>query len=413
MCRTQHGCWTAALLMSVVTTVASAGMPVLDQIHLTASTHLLEINYAAPAGAQPLNRVELWYTREGEVWRHYGVDEDVHPPMRLPVEEDGVYGLFMVLTNSFGASSPPPRPGQAAHQWVLVDTTEPLVQVKQVQVTQDASAVRPTLMIAWTAHDAFLGPRPVEIYYQRRAAPGWTLLAANLANVGRYDWLVPTEVGGEIEIKVDVVDRAGNRAGDVSRAVVLMRGQEEVPPVAAQSAPVSRSSAPTDDWSAEPSEEERIKAYDLYERGVWRKQRGEIDLATERFVEATNLDPTMTTPAFELAEIYYNDGKFQQAIDIYATILQRAPEDRDARRGTALALVMQKNYSEALTHLEQVLARNPEDAQTWLDAGDVFIWMGDRSTAREYWKRALEISDRANPARQDARSRLRKFDAPR
>lgn len=121
----------------------------------------------------------------------------------------------------------------------------------------------------------------------------------------------------------------------------------------------------------------------------------------------------MTTPAFELAEIYYNDGKFQQAIDIYATILQRAPEDRDARRGTALALVMQKNYSEALTHLEQVLARNPEDAQTWLDAGDVFIWMGDRSTAREYWKRALEISDRANPARQDARSRLRKFDAPR
>jgi Flp pilus assembly protein TadD len=59
--------------------------------------------------------------------------------------------------------------------------------------------------------------------------------------------------------------------------------------------------------------------------------------------------------------------------------------------------------------LEQVLRNDSADAQTWLDAGDIFVWMGRRDRARTYWKKAQALSDNNADVRAGASRRLNKL----
>jgi Tfp pilus assembly protein PilF len=75
----------------------------------------------------------------------------------------------------------------------------------------------------------------------------------------------------------------------------------------------------------------------------------------------------------------------------------------------ALAFVALKNYPEALAALEKVLTHDPGDAQAWLDAGDVFMWMGQRPQAVSHWQKARELSKRNPEVRRSAELKLRRF----
>lgn len=110
-----------------------------------------------------------------------------------------------------------------------------------------------------------------------------------------------------------------------------------------------------------------------------------------------------------MAELYCSQGRHAPAVDVYRTILTQRPEDRDALRGMALALVAIKNYAEALDSLEKVLVQDPGDAQTWLDAGDVFLWMDQRQQARYHWQKAREMAARGSDVRRSAELKLRRF----
>src|SRR5262249_60929009 len=64
--------------------------------------------------------------------------------------------------------------------------------------------------INWTASDKNLSPEPVTLYYARQKDGPWQVMAQNVANTGSYRWAVPREVGGEMYVRVEVVDRGGN-----------------------------------------------------------------------------------------------------------------------------------------------------------------------------------------------------------
>jgi predicted negative regulator of RcsB-dependent stress response len=371
------------------------------------------LSYAARSAAEVISRVELWYTTDGQQWKLYSQSHDAVSPIRFRAAGDGLHGFFVVLGNTHGSSSAPPQPSDPAHHWALIDTTPPLVQIKQVQLFEGRDGEQSVVAVMWTAHDDHPAERPVSIYYQILDRPGWQLMAPAEANLGRFDWPVPEGVFGAIELRVEVVDRAGNRGSDVVAGAFI----PPPPPPAAlatgffgQAEPVPPSE---DDRIAEEGTasdpESRRRAQELYEQGVWRRQRGELDLAIQRLIEAMNLDPSMTTPAFELAEIYCAGGRYEPAIDVYETILRQHPADRDALRGMALAFVALKNYPEALAALEKVLTHDPGDAQAWLDAGDVFMWMGQRPQAVSHWQKARELSKRNPEVRRSAELKLRRF----
>ena len=377
----------------------------------------IEISYSVHQAAKPIDRIDLWVTADrAESWRHYGVETTGATATRFHADRDGVYGFYLVLRNSVGQSSGPPLSGQEPHQWALIDSAPPLVQIKQVQVIEHEPPRDAVLVVSWTAYDDHLSDRPISLYCQTTEQPGWRLMAARVADVGRFDWAVPRDLRGRITVKIEITDRAGNMASDTSRPVLLdspMSGAAlpaQTQPLALQGvdAPAAQSKPALS--AAEPDDlPNPTRAQELHELGLWHKNQGEYALAVERLIEAMNLNPYIKSPAYDLADIYYVQSNYQGALDIYGNILEKHGADRRASRGSALAMMALSKYPDALRQLEQVLQSAPNDAEIWLDAGDVLLSMSQPAQARSYWQEAARLTPGNSNIAGRANKRLAKY----
>ena len=377
----------------------------------------IEISYSVHQAAKPIDRIDLWVTADrAESWRHYGVETTGATATRFHADRDGVYGFYLVLRNSVGQSSGPPLSGQEPHQWALIDSAPPLVQIKQVRVIEHEPPRDAVLVVSWTAYDDHLSDRPISLYCQTTEQPGWRLMAARVADVGRFDWAVPRDLRGRITVKIEITDRAGNMASDTSRPVLLdspMSGAAlpaQTQPLALQGvdAPAAQSKPALS--TAEPDDlPNPTRAQELHELGLWHKNQGEYALAVERLIEAMNLNPYIKSPAYDLADIYYVQSNYQGALDIYGNILEKHGADRRASRGSALAMMALSKYPDALRQLEQVLQSAPNDAEIWLDAGDVLLSMSQPAQARSYWQEAARLTPGNSNIAGRANKRLAKY----
>ena len=117
------------------------------------------VDYAVNDDALPLTRVQLFLSADaGGTWRESGADEDRQSPFDVRVETEGLWGVYLVLTNNAGSSVAPPAPGTKPQKTVFADWTPPIIQLHDAR--QSVAAGQRVLQIRWTAIDANLPPRP-------------------------------------------------------------------------------------------------------------------------------------------------------------------------------------------------------------------------------------------------------------
>jgi hypothetical protein len=169
-----------------------------------------EIDPPGPAGA---SKVELWVTRDGgQAWSVYGEDVDRKSPFLVEVDGDGAFGFRMLVYDARGFSGRPPRPGDPADVWVLVDTDPPEVRLTSARYGQGERLGY--LDITWEAVDRQLGERPVTLQFAAGTAGPWTTIASGIPNTGRYEWRVDARLPTELYLRLEVRDDAGNVAAD-------------------------------------------------------------------------------------------------------------------------------------------------------------------------------------------------------
>lgn len=384
-------------------------------------SQVFEVDCSINPGSGGVGEVELWITADGgQKWDLAQETVGLDLPMQVRVERDGLYGLFVVVRTEVGASSGPPEAGGRPHQWVLVDSAAPLVQIQQVRIVRRDPLAAPILVVSWSAYDAHPADRPVSLYYQTTTQAEWQLLARAVEDVGRFDWTIPATLTGNIAVRVEITDQAGNRGIADAPPVALgtlalssmTAGQAlplaPTPLIAKPSQLLGDTGQPT----TQAPQADRIRAKELYDLAIWHKERGDYALAVERLVEAMNLGPEILAPAYELADIYYTEGNYQGSLDIYERILDEHSSDRDALRGGAQALVALRKHPEAMEKLQSILRVQPGDAETWLDAGDVYLWMGQRSQARRYWEQVSNLSPSTTDLNTKAQKRIKRYASP-
>ncbi len=169
-----------------------------------------EIDYQVDrAGTFGVSRVELWGTRDGgRSWRRLAIDSDNVSPIRASVPEPGDYGLRIVVETAGGLDPRTPRPGDRPELTLRVDTDRPTAQLMDVK--QGEAYFADHLVITWQASDADLSETPISLSYSSRAGGPWIPLATGLANSGRYSWRLQRHLPGQIYIRLEATDRAGN-----------------------------------------------------------------------------------------------------------------------------------------------------------------------------------------------------------
>lgn len=175
-----------------------------------------------------------------------------------------------------------------------------------------------------------------------------------------------------------------------------------------QPAPVSVAAQPRDAASS-VGLLERCLAEELCRQGSIYLDRAQYATAAERFRAALDIDPSMLAAMNNLAGVYYMQRDYAKAIELYNAVLTRDVGQRSALRGAALVYATQRQYPQSREMLQRLVASNEQDAQAWLDLGDVLYLMSDANGARKHWAKAVEVDRTADQVIARARQRLRVY----
>lgn len=396
----------AAPIFGQATPRANANSPV-----KTVQSREVALHYRL-RGASETARIELWYTRDRSAasWQLAGIDEDGQPPIVFTAPSEGLYGFTMLVRDGERVSRQPPQAYESPQHWVFVDYTPPLVQWDRVVVSDDFARSR-LVHLHWTAFDSNLTSRPVGLFYRLASGSNWQVVDRNVANLGRYDWQVPAEIGGTIRFKLTVQDQGGHVVEREHGPVELPRSSVRTQPALTR-VPQTQPYGSTTTRPAETdnvSVEQRRIARERHQQGVWHLERGQYAVAAERFTEALEFDPTLLESMVELAHIHAHQDSHARALDWYLKALKTNGEHDEALRGAALAYVKLRRYAQSKEMLKRRLALDEKNAEAWLDLGDVLFMAGDPLSARTHWQRALRVDASAQTIIKKAKVRLEKY----
>jgi hypothetical protein len=79
-----------------------------------------------------------------------------------------------------------------------------------------------TIVINWTAKDKNLKPEPIDLAYATRSEGPWLPISKGVKNDGSYRWPIPRDGAGEIYVRLEVTDVAGNNTTCITQQPVML-----------------------------------------------------------------------------------------------------------------------------------------------------------------------------------------------
>ena len=264
------------------------------------------------------------------------------------------------------------------------------------------------LQIRWTAIDTHLTDRPIEISYRRPPDTDWHAVAPDpLANTGRYDWQMADGFTGPVVIRVTVSDKGGHRVRGESSVIEIA----EVKASLASSVKSAQGLAAMQtllgkDIVAPVSESDKKRAQRFYREGIKHRDNGKYREGIARLRRAAALDPEMTEAFVGMAAMFERIGDLDRSLGSYEIALMQEPEMREALRGAARVDQQLFKHESAAQRLRTILRYNPNDAEVWMNLGDVAIFQGDPVFARECYTYAATRDVEAVEVIESAQKRL-------
>ena len=136
------------------------------------------------------------------------------------------------------------------------------------------------------------------------------------------------------------------------------------------------------------------------------QDRGEYREGIIRLREAVKLDPHRAEAFAEMGAMLYRIGDSERALGAFELALRQDPNMRSALRGAAMLYRRRDDHPRAAALLRTILRRQPDDAEVWMNLGDVAVFQGDEILARECYTRASRVDPSAEGVIADARKRL-------
>ena len=129
-----------------------------------------------------------------------------------------------------------------------------------------------------------------------------------------------------------------------------------------------------------------------YNRGEAYTKLQQYDRAILDFKKVIQLDSDRSFVAWNnLGKVYYQQKKYQQAIEAYNEALAIKPEYLPALIGLGNTLKAVRLYDQAATTYNQALEIDPNYHEAWYGKGSVAEYLGQYRTARGYYQKALEL----------------------
>jgi tetratricopeptide (TPR) repeat protein len=110
------------------------------------------------------------------------------------------------------------------------------------------------------------------------------------------------------------------------------------------------------------------------------------DKAIELFLKVHEINPGNTVAIKELTELYYSYHQYDKAIEF----AQKCKDCENSERIIAMCSYQQEDYATAITGLQNVLLKNPNDAEASYTIGRSYLELEQENKAIPYYKKAVD-----------------------
>lgn len=203
----QHTVQSPRQPVNVPATVQGTARARTDRKISLCGTDPIVVNYEVDeTGSGPVTKVELWGTRDrGQTWVKLATDNDNISPIEAIIEQDGIWGLRVVVSSDTSGVDQPPRSGTEPDTFIEVDRTSPVIEMREPEVQ------RGQVQLQWVAADKNLSSTPITVLLAQRPEGPWTAVAQNLENTGEFLWnFARTGLTGRYYFRIEARDDAGN-----------------------------------------------------------------------------------------------------------------------------------------------------------------------------------------------------------
>jgi tetratricopeptide (TPR) repeat protein len=111
------------------------------------------------------------------------------------------------------------------------------------------------------------------------------------------------------------------------------------------------------------------------------------NVAIANFSKAKELDPSNTTAAKELLDLYYNYRQFAKAIEL----AQQCAACDNAAKIIALSYYQQEDYAKAEKGLLKIFEKNNKDAEVAYALGRTYMELENAKGVQDYYERAIAL----------------------
>jgi hypothetical protein len=172
--------------------------------HPLMNTRTVAVNYQIEGKRIPKS-IDFWATPDsGRSWIQLRDQGTGNGSARLTLPADGLFGIRIRP----GAGTHPPETGEEADLMVEIDTDKPVVSLPLPKLgSGDDDGV---MLISWNASDKHLLSNSVNIQFATRPDGPWETIVNGYKNDGQYRWTMPPALSGNLYIRLEIADRAGN-----------------------------------------------------------------------------------------------------------------------------------------------------------------------------------------------------------
>ncbi|HKS82726.1 MAG TPA: DUF3857 domain-containing protein [Candidatus Acidoferrales bacterium] len=102
------------------------------------------------------------------------------------------------------------------------------------------------------------------------------------------------------------------------------------------------------------------------------------DQGITEMAKAISLDPSQIPAYKSTTSMLSGMNRIDDALRLWRALEIQSPGDLDAHKGIASILISQEKYTDALPELQSVLKDTPDDSETLIQLGDVFLHTGQK-----------------------------------
>jgi tetratricopeptide (TPR) repeat protein len=125
--------------------------------------------------------------------------------------------------------------------------------------------------------------------------------------------------------------------------------------------------------------------------GLFLLEVGNIESAKEKFNRILELTPDFAAALFYLGEIAFNSADYERAVQLFNQTLQKNDTLPGPRYRLAQYALMRGRKNEGRAYLVSELKLAPEDADTLVSMGSMFLTIGDSDLSTHCLLRAVDI----------------------